>query len=27
VEVRARDAAGNIDRSPAVFHFRVRRVG
>jgi hypothetical protein len=27
VEVRARDAAGNIDRSPAVFHFRVKRVG
>ena len=27
VAVRARDAAGNIDRSPAVFHFRVKRVG
>jgi hypothetical protein len=27
VEVRAHDAAGNIDRSPAVFHFRVKRVG
>lgn len=27
VVVRARDAAGNFDRSPAVFHFRVKRVG
>lgn len=27
VEVRAHDAAGNVDRSPAVFHFRVKRVG
>jgi len=27
VQVRARDRAGNIDRSPAVFHFRVKRVG
>ncbi len=26
VEVRAHDAAGNVDRSPAVFHFRVKRV-
>jgi Subtilase family len=25
--VKARDAAGNVDRSPAVFHFRVKRVG
>ncbi len=27
VQVRARDAAGNVDSSPAVFHFRVERVG
>ena len=27
VEVRASDAAGNLDRSPAVFRFRVKRVG
>lgn len=27
VVVRARDAAGNVDRSPAVFHFKVKRVG
>jgi hypothetical protein len=27
VTVRASDGAGNIDRSPAVFHFRVKRVG
>jgi hypothetical protein len=27
VQVKARDAAGNVDRSPAVFHFRVKRVG
>jgi hypothetical protein len=27
VVVRARDAAGNVDRTPAVFHFRVKRVG
>ena len=27
VRVRARDRAGNVDRSPAVFHFRVKRVG
>jgi len=27
VKVRARDAAGNVDHSPAVFHFRVKRVG
>ncbi len=27
VQVRARDAAGNVDHSPAVFHFRVKRVG
>lgn len=26
VRVRARDAAGNLDRTPAVFHFRVKRV-
>lgn len=26
VEVRASDAAGNLDRSPAVFRFRVKRV-
>jgi hypothetical protein len=25
--VKARDEAGNVDRSPAVFHFRVKRVG
>ena len=25
VRVRAVDAAGNVDRSPAVFHFRVRQ--
>lgn len=27
VVVRARDAAGNVDRTPAVFHFRVKRLG
>ena len=27
VVVRARDAAGNVDRTPAVFHFKVKRVG
>ncbi|HEX3735651.1 MAG TPA: S8 family serine peptidase [Solirubrobacterales bacterium] len=27
VTVRASDGAGNIDRSPAVFHFTVKRVG
>jgi hypothetical protein len=27
VRVRARDRAGNVDRTPAVFHFRVERVG
>jgi subtilase family protein len=27
VQVRSRDRAGNVDRSPAVFHFRVKRVG
>jgi hypothetical protein len=27
VEVRAHDAAGNVDRSPAIFHFRIKRVG
>ena len=27
VQVRARDLAGNIDRSPAVFRFRVKRIG
>jgi hypothetical protein len=27
VKVRARDRAGNVDRSPAVFRFRVKRVG
>jgi hypothetical protein len=27
VRVRARDRAGNVDRTPAVFHFRVKRVG
>ena len=27
VQVKARDAAGNVDRTPAVFHFRVKRVG
>jgi subtilisin family serine protease len=27
LQVRARDRAGNVDRSPAVFHFRVKRVG
>jgi hypothetical protein len=26
IKVRARDAAGNVDRSPAVFRFRVKRV-
>ena len=26
VRVRAQDAAGNFDRSPAVFHFRVKRL-
>ncbi|MGC1166043.1 MAG: hypothetical protein WA862_08040, partial [Solirubrobacterales bacterium] len=27
VRVRAQDAVGNVDRSPAVFRFRVKRVG
>jgi hypothetical protein len=27
VQVRARDRAGNVDRTPAVFRFRVQRVG
>jgi hypothetical protein len=27
IQVRARDRAGNIDRTPAVFHFRVERIG
>jgi subtilisin family serine protease len=27
VRVRARDRAGNVDRTAAVFHFRVKRVG
>jgi hypothetical protein len=27
VQVRARDQAGNVERKPAVFHFRVERVG
>jgi subtilisin family serine protease len=27
VLVRASDAAGNVDRTPAVFHFRVERIG
>jgi subtilisin family serine protease len=27
LQVRSRDRAGNVDRSPAVFHFRVKRVG
>jgi hypothetical protein len=27
VLVKARDAAGNIDRTPAVYRFRVKRVG
>jgi hypothetical protein len=27
VLVKARDAAGNVDRTPAVFHFKVKRVG
>jgi hypothetical protein len=27
VQVRSQDRAGNVDRSPAVFHFRVKRVG
>jgi subtilase family protein len=27
VTVRARDAAGNVERTPAIFHFRVKRVG
>ena len=27
VQVRASDAAGNVDRSPAVFRFRVKRLG
>jgi hypothetical protein len=27
VQVRAQDAAGNVDRSPAVFRFRVKRAG
>ena len=27
VQVRARDRAGNVDRTPAVFRFRVKRIG
>ena len=27
LKVRARDSAGNVDRSPAVFRFRVKRIG
>ena len=27
VRVKARDAAGNVDSTPAAFHFRVKRVG
>jgi hypothetical protein len=27
VLVKARDAAGNVDRTPAIFHFKVKRVG
>lgn len=27
VQVRARDGAGNVDRTPAVFHFQVKRIG
>ncbi|HET7574163.1 MAG TPA: S8 family serine peptidase, partial [Solirubrobacterales bacterium] len=27
VRVKARDAAGNVDRTPAVFRFRVKRIG
>ena len=27
IQVRARDEAGNVDQTPAVFHFRVKRVG
>jgi subtilisin family serine protease len=27
LKVRSRDRAGNVDRSPAVFHFRVKRLG
>jgi hypothetical protein len=27
LQVRARDRAGNVDRTPAVFHFRVKRLG
>jgi hypothetical protein len=27
LKVRARDPAGNIDRTPAVFHFQVKRIG
>lgn len=27
VQVRARDRAGNVDRTPAAFHFRVKRLG
>ncbi len=27
IRVRARDRAGNLDATPAVFHFRVKRVG
>ena len=27
VKVRARDLAGNVDRTPAVFRFRVKRIG
>jgi hypothetical protein len=27
VTVKAQDGAGNVDRSPAVFHFRVKRLG
>ncbi len=27
IQVKARDSAGNLDPSPAIFHFRVKRVG
>jgi hypothetical protein len=27
IRVKARDAAGNVDRTPAVFHFQVKQVG